>query len=387
MQIQEFNFNNIQIKPFIDYNGNPWFKGNEIASILQYKKKEKAINDHVLTHNKKEYSLLCFKGPPNLGGPLNCNKNDLKTIYINEAGLYSLIMRSKMNQAIEFQEWVTSEVLPAIRKYGEYQLIQKQEQLAIEFETKLKLKQEELDNEKLERQKAERRSLRLKEKLIEERKKEENQVIYISTSESYAKQNRFKVGGVESISHTKGRMSTYNSRSAHGDEWYYCEMKKVHNYKAFEHRFWDVMGSFRDKRDKEMIVIHYHRLQKAFEFISNNYHEDIQFINENIRDFIDSLNYDKSKAVIPEKLNINFYQLVQVREGKVKKIELTSQELEPKLYETLKTSFTNSGTVSRTSIFEILQNYKFSKREAWRILKDVLPYRYPELKYLKINFK
>jgi hypothetical protein len=62
--------------------------------------------------------------------------------------------------------------------------------------------------------------LLLKDMLIDDQKRDKTQVIYIATSQNYARQNRFKIGGVESTDKLASRFSTYNSRSAAGDEWY-----------------------------------------------------------------------------------------------------------------------------------------------------------------------
>jgi prophage antirepressor-like protein len=70
--------------------------------------------------------------------PLDCrglDKYEKKTIYINESGVYSLVLKSKMKEAKIFKKWLTSEVLPSIRKRREYKI----KQLSIEFEQKLSI--------------------------------------------------------------------------------------------------------------------------------------------------------------------------------------------------------------------------------------------------------
>ena len=93
--------------------GNPWFKGGEIASYLGYSNQSRDIQRHVdeedkyLITNKDTDSVL-----------LNIPSRGV--LMINESGLYSLIMKSKLPQAKTFKRWVTSEVLPSIRKHGGY---------------------------------------------------------------------------------------------------------------------------------------------------------------------------------------------------------------------------------------------------------------------------
>lgn len=105
---------------------NIWFKGKDIASILGYKDKDQSIRDHI-----DDYDKLSFKNltPVILTG-MN-GKNEIKssnfnfkesTIFINESGLYSIILSSKLEKAKRFKRWVTSEVLPSIRKNGKYEI-------------------------------------------------------------------------------------------------------------------------------------------------------------------------------------------------------------------------------------------------------------------------
>ena len=87
--------------------GKPYFVGKDVADILGYANTRKALIDHIDDEDKGVTKC------DTLGG-----KQDL--IIINESGLYSLILSSKMPNAKKFKRWVTSEVLPAIRKHGLY---------------------------------------------------------------------------------------------------------------------------------------------------------------------------------------------------------------------------------------------------------------------------
>ena len=87
--------------------GQPYFVGKDVADILSYSNTRKALIDHVDEEDKGVTKC------DTLGG-----KQDL--IIINESGLYSLILSSKMPKAKKFKRWITNEVLPAIRKHGMY---------------------------------------------------------------------------------------------------------------------------------------------------------------------------------------------------------------------------------------------------------------------------
>lgn len=88
-------------------NGEPWAYANEVAAALGYKNPRQAIVDHVDPEDKGVAKR------DTLGG-------NQDTTIINESGLYSLILGSKLPKAKEFKRWVTSEVLPTLRKTGSY---------------------------------------------------------------------------------------------------------------------------------------------------------------------------------------------------------------------------------------------------------------------------
>ena len=96
-------------------DGEPWFRGTEAAMALGYMNPQRAIRDHVdvedrgiLENFKVTETVTLLRG------------NEGAAVYISESGLYSLIMRSKLPYAKAFQRWVLKEVLPSIRKTGNY---------------------------------------------------------------------------------------------------------------------------------------------------------------------------------------------------------------------------------------------------------------------------
>ena len=122
-----FTFNNQQIRTFGTIE-EPWFCGKDIAIILGYKDTTKSITNHVDEDDKLNFETLLNNTKQGRGEsavPLILNQNDLKTIYINESGLYSLIFSSKLEIAKIFKKWITSEVLPNIRKKGKYEMEEK----------------------------------------------------------------------------------------------------------------------------------------------------------------------------------------------------------------------------------------------------------------------
>ncbi|WP_317854521.1 BRO family protein [Chakrabartyella piscis] len=91
----------------ITIDGEPWFVGKDVASALGYKNHSKALKDHVYEEDKLNNESLLSLGQR--GGWI-----------INESGLYSLVLSSKLSTSRVFKRWITSVVIPSIRKYGGY---------------------------------------------------------------------------------------------------------------------------------------------------------------------------------------------------------------------------------------------------------------------------
>ena len=105
----------------LEINGEPYFVGKDVATILGYVKPENAIANHVDDEDKTTTLIQ--------GTGSNYKSN---AVIINESGLYSLILSSKLPQAKEFKHWVTSEILPSIRKPGGYSIQSKSDSYTIE---------------------------------------------------------------------------------------------------------------------------------------------------------------------------------------------------------------------------------------------------------------
>jgi prophage antirepressor-like protein len=105
--------------PFMLVDGKFWFRGNNVLSALGYAEETgtKPIANHVSEHHKRARKFIDKAGP--VASP-TLSQQDGNTIWIEEAGLYSLIMGSKLPQARLFRDWVCGEVLPAIRRTGSY---------------------------------------------------------------------------------------------------------------------------------------------------------------------------------------------------------------------------------------------------------------------------
>lgn len=116
-EVEVFNFEAKEVRTVIVDN-EAWFVGKDVAASLGYKKPENAVGTHV---DEDDKTTTLIQG--------NGSNYKSKTTLINESGVYSLIFGSKLESAKRFKKWVTSEVLPAIRKHGTYMTNEKAEAL------------------------------------------------------------------------------------------------------------------------------------------------------------------------------------------------------------------------------------------------------------------
>ena len=134
--LQTWSYENSEIRT-IEKDGDPWFVGKDVAAVLGYSNTRDALAKHVDDEDKNTVVIRDgIQGNPN-------------TIVINESGLYSLVLSSKLPNAKKFKRWVTSEVLPSIRKHGAYMTDQTLEQaltspdFLIQLATQLKEEKEQ----------------------------------------------------------------------------------------------------------------------------------------------------------------------------------------------------------------------------------------------------
>ena len=92
----------------LEQDGEPWFVGKDVATILGYQNGSRDINRHVDEEDRRNYQ----------NGTSEMNNRGMTIV--NESGLYSLVLSSKLPAAKKFKRWVTSEVLPSLRKHGLY---------------------------------------------------------------------------------------------------------------------------------------------------------------------------------------------------------------------------------------------------------------------------
>ena len=162
-------------------NDEPWFVGKDVTAILGYSNPSKALSDHVDEEDKLNNKSLSSLGQR--GGWI-----------INESGLYSLILSSKLPTAKKFKKWVTSEVLPSIRKHGAYMTNETLEEALTSPDFLIKLATE-LKKEKEQRQALEKEQKKNAPKvLFADAVSGSNTSILIGDFAKILKQNGVKIG-------------------------------------------------------------------------------------------------------------------------------------------------------------------------------------------------
>src|SRR5579864_8393052 len=396
----------------------PWFKADDVCKALGYAITKKALFDHVKAQYKSRLNDI-IEGVPPAGTPEIDPRYEGQQPYITEAGLYALIFASKLPTADAFRTWVFDEVLPSIRKDGQYRLSQTLEAKSVELSNALKaiedekatgvqtramlaqerkakedaIAEEKRSAENLERQKAATESERLakedalayalilKEMVIPTNKRTFDEVIYISTSRAYAAQNRFKVGGVEHVDKLKSRFATYNGRSAAGDEWYFSDIFKVASFKACEKRIEDVLGRFRDKKEKEMYVMHYVDLSRYLDFICEHYENELETFNKELNDLIANLNRRHLEPTIPKPYEGTTAIITRIVKGVPTntRIESSVEELFKQRIRLYLDSLPSSiEELKRAELFERIP-FQFNRNEGWKWLKQVVSSYKPDL--------
>lgn len=144
-ELQIFNhveFGNIRT---LTIDGVPWFVGKDVATVLGYSNTRDALSKHIEAEDKRGSQIATPSGIQEM------------TI-INESGLYSLILSSKLETAKRFKRWVTSEVLPSIHKHGAYVTRESLQQVILNPDTMIRLatalKEEQVKNKQLEAENA-----------------------------------------------------------------------------------------------------------------------------------------------------------------------------------------------------------------------------------------
>jgi hypothetical protein len=253
------------------------------------------------------------------------------------------------------------------------QLEQNQEQLE-QNQQQLEQNQQQLEEERQYR-------LDLQDSLIDNNKElEKKQIIYITTSTNYAKRNRFKVGGVESEDKLGSRLSTYNTGRAAGDDLFYTNIYSVHNYREIENRLKDLIGTFRDRKSKEMYILHYSHLTYIVKYLIDHYNDEVDEINKKLGEFIKDLNIRILRPAIVKPLNIAYIQ--QTGRPDVTLTADSETSLNLKMEEYIKSLDTTTVTIKAKDVFDNI-GLKTGRRSKYSTLIDVITKILPNAKMVR----
>ncbi|CCV01859.1 hypothetical protein IIV22A_015R [Invertebrate iridescent virus 22] len=264
-----------------------------------------------------------------------------------------------------------------IRKY--YLQLEKLIQLYGAYTTQFKEKQQIQENNKLKDQIQANLDhiLLLKDLLIDDQKREKTQVLYIATSQNYARQNRFKVGGVENTQKLDSRLSVYNSRSASGDEWYYSDTFLVADYHQIESRLKDLLGRFRDKKSKEIYILHYSNIKYICEYLSTHYNDEIDEVNQKLTEFISNLNSYQLRPIVPPPICIRFANITTLKEdGTTTSTTLQSKSKED--FDYIHQLDECTTQISKKKVFDDLK-VKKDRKDKYPVLKSLLSQLRPDV--------
>lgn len=269
-------------------NNKHWFKGKDIARLLEYKNTDGALRDHVDNNYKILLHNLYDRFNPLKSKGLRGNQKN--TIYINEAGLYQLIFSSKQDIAINFKKWVLEDMLPKIRKIGQEQFLLQLQESRLQIQEKDKL----LQNAEA---KLNRLNLLNIENLSFKKKLSKNETIYIVSTYAYSIQGIYKIGRTKNM---KSRNSSHNTTHAPGDKVKILAEYKVNDSTLSERNIHNKLAGLALKDETEIFMCPFDMLNSLVDLVINC---DEQ-LNDAVNRIIDMVyklrteQFDKDKWII-----------------------------------------------------------------------------------------
>ncbi|CCV02458.1 anti-repressor Ant [Armadillidium vulgare iridescent virus] len=403
--VKTFNFdieNNIMIvnNTKITVVGNydtPWFSGKEMCEALGYKNSQKALFSHV--KHKHKITLIDIKKVKPADdctflwpyGDRELSYNEGKTVYITEHGAYHLAMKCQLPIGDEFRDWLTEEVVPSLRRTGQFKLIKEKDERLAESMSKLAIREEEFEKLQKKLDLEHKFNLKLKDRVNVMKAKEKNQIGYIATSKQYALRNRFKFGGVKNASLLKGRLATYNSGRPVGDKMYFCYLVDCVDYRHLEQRIERCIGEHREVADAEVYNLHYTAMHEVVEYLADRCNTETDkykgLFEEMVRGTLEK------EPIVPEPLILNGAEYRLFKNGKevlTQKVDWDTMEEAEKIgfvtsvfEEYLKSEYDGAVDIERKKFEQYMsaQGAKFNKRKMWSALKEVAAKKSVTVKY------
>jgi prophage antirepressor-like protein len=289
---------------FEDNTFDPWFQAKNICTILKHTNTRKAIRDLVDKKDRKPLDKI-VKDYKSLYKNVQGH-----TIFINEAGLYSLIFSSRMKEAKKIREWVTHDVLPQIRKYGEYKIDEKHKNELKELQRKYdeEVKKRKLIEHDMKIVKYEKGGVvYIMRPILDNIEFSENDIIYL------------KFGGTNNLNK---RLHTYNSTNPHKVQ--IIKVIKVDDYKNIESCVLKRLDKYRIRKRKEYVECTYNQ-------IINEIYECVKFFEDKEIDKNPEIEIEIEKKY-NHKMNRQFnqdikYEVIILNDDDMQKINIVDKEI------------------------------------------------------------
>ncbi|AAG02915.1 MTG-like gene family protein [Betaentomopoxvirus amoorei] len=220
------------------------------------------------------------------------------------------------------------------------------------------VKNKELLKLKEENNNLQRFNMNMKNFINNVKEKNKNGYIYIATSKRYASINNFKVGKTDNLS---SRQSNFNSSHIDQDEFYICFYQKVYNMSKTENLIHDLLEDFRDKKRKEIFIIHYTYLLDIINLVIKNINEPYDYINNLIKNRLSEM-YNL-KPVIPIKINIDD-DSIKLNEIKEKITNILDEYIK-----------NNNLKISRIQLLNELNIDNINRNKLWEYVKELFEWK------------
>jgi len=364
------------------------FKCKDVARVFEMD----SIDHHIQRMlDSSEYDIFCSGGSTNWVEPPEQNMGVYQaSTYLTYNGLLKIIFASRSGTAYRFQDWATNIIYTAhLGRIDERLDVAASvidtdvESMRMYFEEQLRLKEEQYQQREnqYQQQLNEQQDYIsiLKDISVSDNQRNCTEIIYIATCDLYARRNRFKIGGVQSSEKLQQRLSTYNTRSANGDMFFYSDIFMVADYHHAESRIKDLIGRFVDKKGKEFYQLHYTELREIVKYICERYTEEVEKINDGLSRLVASLNVQRLRPVVPRPVNHASY--VNVVDGVPHNKVITDPD-EDEFRSQVRTYLSGLlypvTTIHRRDIFDNI-GLRVNKSVAWKWIKQEVGDYDPEL--------
>lgn len=360
--------------------------GGAMLNWLGYEgslKKQKENFIKLLESNEIEYLEIGFKDPlieqfpklqKEIENMLPMNRSTKRWLIMEPDNFKEAIMCLTTKRSKEIRKYYL-QLEKLVQLYGAYthnQNIKKMEQLT--------LSNQELQDELKDTKEY---SLVLQELMVKDDPITRTQVIYIATTELYAKTNNFKPGGVDDTNKLKSRLSTYNTGRLKEDSFYYSDIFMVSNYHIVEAQLKNLLGRFRNKKEKEMYRLHYSDIRYIVEYLCQRDGEDVEEVNTKLTQFISNLNTRTLRPVVPSPNTSYLTSVTHLKEdGTVDQVIIQSDSFEEAVKKYILTLNPTITSISKKKVFDDLK-VKKDRNSKFSILQSILGQLRPEIKLLQ----